>query len=315
MKNILLLVVLIGLVVPYASAQQEESYQAQVCNSTSLNLREGPGIEYPVITRLENFTPVTVFSQTETSRFFVQVEVNGQRGWVYRPYLGRLPRIARVSTDHLNVRMSPMTSAPAITQFRLDEQVEVLAREGLLGNGVWYFVRSLESGIEGWVSRLYLSGEYSISCNLPITFDATPETPMEGFIWTGIGLNLYAEAGVLERIGYVQSGTRFSAIDDFEIEHNYYWFNVILEDGRTGWVFQARRNPGAVVYFPVQVQIVPSSLDIYDAPDGQVVNTVEASNQCVLVTNATRQGDQAWAYLAGDTATGWVVLDLLLPCS
>lgn len=68
------------LVLPGAAAAQD------VFVTTDLNLRAGPGPDFPVITAITSRQSVTVYGCTE-SRRWCEIDWGGDRGWAYAEYL------------------------------------------------------------------------------------------------------------------------------------------------------------------------------------------------------------------------------------
>ncbi|CAB3391125.1 SH3 domain-containing protein [Kyrpidia spormannii] len=122
----------------------------------AVNLREGPSTSTRVITVLPPATSVTVLQRSPDGWF--QVDIGGQKGWVYGQYL-QLDHVlvARVD-DALNVRRGPGLSFSVITQVPAGTLLTPVNNAGgkptVVNN--WYHVR-LPSGQEGWVYGDYVA--------------------------------------------------------------------------------------------------------------------------------------------------------------
>ena len=144
-----------------------------------LNVREGPSISAPLITRLAQGTPLTVHDDPERARALVgrydewlYVEVaGGRRGWVAAWYVGLQPPglapkaaplgpLVVYATEPLNVRKGPSTETGRIAIALPHEPLSVIgdqwAARSMLGkHGEWLQVR-LPNGLTGYVAAWYV---------------------------------------------------------------------------------------------------------------------------------------------------------------
>jgi uncharacterized protein YgiM (DUF1202 family) len=152
-------------------------------NTSSLNVRSGPGTEYGRITALDRGAQVTVIGQRDD---WANIRSsNGQTGWVSVKYLSRVkpttqrqcyasvvniaPYNSRTRSDgsgYLNVRSQPTTKSPIVTETYLGDTLRVYSQS----NG-WSQVSCVagqcqspyrgSAGATGWASSKYLA----IRCN------------------------------------------------------------------------------------------------------------------------------------------------------
>jgi len=112
----------------------------------SLNVRSGPGTNFPVIASLPNGSQLTV---TGEQNGFYQVRLaDGRTGWVSRDFVAITPRQARVATQggNLNLRASPNTTSQVLASI---PNGTALTITDVSGN----FFRTTFGGHTGWVSR------------------------------------------------------------------------------------------------------------------------------------------------------------------
>lgn len=138
-------------------ASAEDRRYVSSPNDGYLNLREGPGVDNPIIMRMLNGEEVTVIRRSG-SWGFVEHE-SGETGWASTKYLVRQPRAAStprlmvvrsISDGYLNLRTGPGTRFRIVREMYNGETVRILER-----SGSWVRVRH-QSGDVGWASRKYM---------------------------------------------------------------------------------------------------------------------------------------------------------------
>jgi hypothetical protein len=88
---------------------------------------------------------------------YVRLEGSDLEGWIRSSILRFLPVSVVVSTDHLIIRATPSLDGEITGQLGLHTCVDVLQADNMLGNdGVWFYVRHLSTGTEGWISADYV---------------------------------------------------------------------------------------------------------------------------------------------------------------
>jgi N-acetylmuramoyl-L-alanine amidase len=126
-------------------------------NDGFLNLRTGPGTNYPILTRLYGGTEVDGVGQSGSWRRVLLPD--GQTGWASGNFMS--PRytqqrhydaiVARTSDGYLNMRSGPGTNYRIIQRLYAGQGVNDTG-----SNGNWLRVQ-LADGSTGWVSSRYLN--------------------------------------------------------------------------------------------------------------------------------------------------------------
>lgn len=149
-----------------------------------LNVRQGPGANFNIITRLSNNDVVNLTGYRNGDATWVQIALpNGTIGWVSALYLrtsipvssltpitGTTPptqppagATGTVNTGALNVRTGPGVNYPAFTTIDYGTNVTLLGRNA---NATWVKV-ILRDGRQGWVNASYLITNVPVS-GLPV---------------------------------------------------------------------------------------------------------------------------------------------------
>ena len=130
-----------------------DAYAAQkgIVLADTLNIRSGPSLEYPIVTKVTKNTTLDI---TETSNGWHKVKLpNGQIGWTSSQYVNSnnvssspINKKGQVIASTLNVRTGASTSNSVLTKINKGTTVDVLESS----NG-WYKIKLLNGQI-GWVS-------------------------------------------------------------------------------------------------------------------------------------------------------------------
>jgi len=143
-----------------------------------LNLRAGPGYNYPIIAGLEHNTEVGLIGRNAAGSW-LQISWGAGPAWVYAPYvwtsspMSKLPitdntpppsqPTARVGAYRLNFREGPGLTFSIITVRGRGAQVTLLGRNN---DGSWLMV-DLGNGQVAWAIRSFLQTNYPVM-NLPL---------------------------------------------------------------------------------------------------------------------------------------------------
>lgn len=160
------------------SAPAPSGYTMYIDNTSSLNVRAGPGTEYGRITSVDRGTQVTVIG---TSGDWANIRVGGDTGWVSAKYLSSSkpsaqrqcyatvvnlnPYSSRTRADgsgYLNVRAQASTRATIVAETYLGDTMRVFAEQNgwsqvqcVQGQCLQPFVGS--GSATGWASSKYLA--------------------------------------------------------------------------------------------------------------------------------------------------------------
>lgn len=332
MRSLLILVFMLTLI-PVAHAQEPPVAQtrAVVCHHREMNVRAEPDIDSDSLGMIAPGTYLTVLEKDRDDYrgypwTYARVDGTGLEGWVFADYLVYLPMYTTVTAEILNVRAEPWTHAAKIAEFTQGEQLEVLGREKIYGNGgLWYFVRNFATGVQGWVKGIssFWKGDTNFMrfeevCGelVPVLAEATPATPLAATIWGYNPLELHAtDSQESEIIAYLRNGTRVNILQVYEVngDNNQYWTLLeVVGTGLRGWYFNNTLYSDALLTFPLAVSPA-SQVNIRSAAGTQaaIIGTL-GDNACVQVTDSTRINDEAWFYSA--EAGGWFIGEYASPC-
>ncbi len=151
--------------------------------SSNLNVRQGPGTNYPILTVVPQGTVLTLAGFRDLSGTWVQVTTpSGVTGWSYTPLLSTtfpimsLPVWSGESTtppgqptgtvsgaSYLNVRTEP--NGTVITTVRGGTQVGLLGRD----KDLYWLKVVLPTGVQGWVASRYIQTTFPVM-GLPILY-------------------------------------------------------------------------------------------------------------------------------------------------
>lgn len=151
--------------------------------SASLNIRQGPGPNFPVLTTVGQGATVWFAGYRNASGTWVQVTTaSGVTGWAYSPLLSTSfpimslpvwtgdgtpppdqPVGVVVGARYLNVRSAPSMSGTVITTIRGGTQVTLIGRDA----GIIWLKVVLSNGTQGWVGAGYIQTSYPVN-QLPV---------------------------------------------------------------------------------------------------------------------------------------------------
>ncbi|RSD24094.1 SH3 domain-containing protein [Mesobacillus subterraneus] len=127
--------------------------------ATSLNVRSGPGLSYPVAGSVKKGEKFSVIKQEGD---WIQISLGGsKKGWVAEWFTSKdavKPAVSQSSTastgsitaNGLRVRKGPGTNHPVIGSLNSGQAVEILS-----SNGSWAEIKT--PSVRGWVSKEYIT--------------------------------------------------------------------------------------------------------------------------------------------------------------
>ncbi len=142
----LLLALLLLLLGPALSAHAIEMVSV---DRPKINMRSGPGTNHSILWELGQGYPLMVIGRQ--GNWLRVRDFEGDRGWVYRPLVGRAPHLV-VKEKIVNIRSGPGTRFRVVGQAKYGVVLRTLER----GSG-WVKVQH-ENGLSGWISRTLLWG-------------------------------------------------------------------------------------------------------------------------------------------------------------
>ncbi|RAK17315.1 N-acetylmuramoyl-L-alanine amidase [Anoxybacillus vitaminiphilus] len=178
-----------------------------------LNVREGPGLHYKVIKRVNKGETYAVIEQKND---WIQLRLNAKEtGWISLPYASSsasATETAVSAVDYLRVRTGPGTKYAVIGYLKQGQTVAVYEK-----TKNWAKVHS--ANLSGWVSADYLSPQTAL------------EKHLIGIVTTN-QLNVRAEPSEKGKIIRKLNGGDHVNI----VVQQDNWLKIVLENQQTGWV-------------------------------------------------------------------------------
>jgi uncharacterized protein YraI len=147
-----------------ASAAELEDY---VVNTSVLNLRSGPGLDFSVQRLLFQGQKISVLDKSENGQWSEVRLSDGTQGWVYNAYIVSAGKVVQASSyvliPRLNLRAGPGVSYRVLKVLEKGIELSVIGRS-LISD--WLVVR-LADGTEGWVFSPYVQTDAEIA-SLPV---------------------------------------------------------------------------------------------------------------------------------------------------
>lgn len=207
----------------------------------ALNVRSGPSVNFSVLTKVYNGTPMTAIGRNSANTWLKVRLSSGQEGWVnaspvhLNVAISSLPvadappppaPTAIVSSGELNVRSGPGTGYGVLAVLRNSDTVTLLARNSAT---TWVKIRTA-AGVEGWVNVAYLYANLAIPY-LPV--EGTPTYYQTATVASG-ALNVRYGPSVNYGIITVLAGGQ--TVEMIGRTANSTWVQVRLSTGWVGWV-------------------------------------------------------------------------------
>ena len=208
-----------------------------VVNTSTLNVRKGPGTNNAILTKIYKNDKVTI---TESSKGWYKVKLsNGKTGWVSDDYIkvtssnnstsnnsSSSKKTGTVTTSTLNVRKGAGTSHAKVGTLKKGNKVTIQETK----NG-WHKVK-LSNGTVGWASGDYI--KVSTSSNTSNNTSSSNQSNVSNKIGTvnTSSLNVRKGAGTnYSTVGSLKSGQKVGILST-----SNGWYNVVLPSGSKGWV-------------------------------------------------------------------------------
>ncbi|WP_420644651.1 SH3 domain-containing protein [Candidatus Leptofilum sp.] len=256
-----------------------------VIQTGQLNVRSGPGVEYSVLTTVNQGAIVTLLGRNADSSWAYIQTVAAVRGWVNASATYITPSVAintldvvttatatptaqatntptptptavsgaaaTIATGALNVRSGPSLAYAPVTVVNQGTVVSLIGRNA---NSSWAKIR-LSNGTEGWVNAAstYITPNVAIS-SLPLADSATaPSSSATALVSTG-ALNVRSGPGVTYSV--LTTASQGQTVILLGRNANSSWAKIRLGNGSEGWVNVALITPSVSI----------SSLPLADSP-------------------------------------------------
>lgn len=141
MKRRLVFVLLLAIIHAPGLAFGEERLSI---SATTANIRNGPGTNFEVVWKVEQYYPVIVLEKKE-SWFKIQ-DFEGDKGWLHNSLLDKTETVV-VKNDNSNVRSGPGTDFPVVFRAQKGVPFKIMKVQG-----EWLNIRHAD-GDNGWIHR------------------------------------------------------------------------------------------------------------------------------------------------------------------
>lgn len=219
--------------------------------ATTLNLREGPGLAYPVLATLNEGDLLTSLSREGD---WIKVKSTDKEGWVAAWLVasseGAEPATNKIvvsQAELLNVRMEPSLSSAIVAQMNTGDETPLLQEADGWVQIEWYKQR-------GWVSKDYItikegSDDAKTNDNATSTFTVLVDE-----------INVRADASLdSEKIGSAKYGDEFKVL-----KRKSNWVQVQYQKDQSAWLYS-----------------------FYGSFSNNPTNDKKANNQAKVLYNAT----------------------------
>lgn len=201
---------------------------------TILNLREGPGLSYPIITTLKEGDILTSIGSQDD---WIEVKADNYEGWVASwlttptNSVQTIDKTVIAQVDRLNIRTEPDISSAVLGQLSTGNQAILLQESNEWAKINW-------NGLVGWVSTDYVTINETTTQPTEEKVDTTEKESVftsddTTFTVSVDILNVRKKADLTsKKIGTVSKGQAFKVLNQ---EHN--WVQIQYNDKKTGWVY------------------------------------------------------------------------------
>ena len=208
-----------------------------VVTAEVLNLREGPGLSYPILLKLQEGDTV---STIEHAGDWIHVKAGNTEGWIAgwmtRANTGteskQEQKVIISQVDHLNVRAEPSLSSTVLTQLSSGNEATYIKSQN-------DWIQIQYGTTTGWVSNQYVTVKELSKA----AADEMVETPNEGNIFTVTvdAVNVRKKADLTsKRVGVAYRGEQFKIL-----EQSNNWVHIQYKDNTEGWIYKFYGSFGA----------------------------------------------------------------------
>ncbi|CEP83868.1 SH3 domain-containing protein [Paraclostridium sordellii] len=214
---------------------------------SELNVRTGPSTNYSIISQVRNGDILNIVAKDSSTNWLKIQFKDGTTGWVSGKYvkptkdnsivdkdkfsnnsnIETASGSVEVNASELNVRSGPGTNYPAITQVKIYDTLDVMAKN--IDNG-WLKIQ-LKNGSTGWISGRYVTIATNDTVNITnkdihVADGPAQVTVSELNVRSGPGTNYSV-------ISQVKKGNILAVI---AVNTSNNWLKIQFKDGTTGWV-------------------------------------------------------------------------------
>ena len=198
-------------------------------NASVLNLREGPGLTYPIVKELKQNDAVT---KIETKGDWIKVTAGTHAGWVASWLIKSTKTTSTehkqiiAQVDHLNIRKEPSLSSSVLSQLFTGQKAVYIQQ-----SGDWVQIEFEK--VKGWVSLKYVAIEDNASKASDENNEHTVSDKTQYFTVSVNAVNIRKKPDLsAEKLGTVKSGQQFEVLNQ---QGN--WIEIEYEKNNKGWVY------------------------------------------------------------------------------
>lgn len=206
------------------STNSQANGKEVISTVSSLNMRSGPGLAYPIITSLNKGDRMII---TDKQGDWFKVTKEQHSGWVAAWYTKQLEAqeiikqtvISKV--DRLNVRSQPSINAATLTQLSAGDQASFISEQG-------DWVEVAFNQVQGFVSKEYITISKESKDTPKPEVDSTT-----AFQVSVDRLNVRSKPDLTsKKVTQIKKGDRFKILGK---RNN--WVNIALPNKEAGWVY------------------------------------------------------------------------------
>ncbi|WP_332647234.1 N-acetylmuramoyl-L-alanine amidase [Lysinibacillus sp. 54212] len=225
-------ILLVSLILPSAHTIHVAHAETNdlIVSGEILNLREGPGLSYPIIVTLKEGDSL---SSIEKSGDWIHVKADNHEGWVASWLTksssgednNKEQKIIISQVDRLNVRSEPSLSSTVLTQLSSGQEAAYIKQQK-----DWIQIQS--GNITGWVSEAYVTVN-AISTSVPKKEQETKVTDSNTFTITVDAVNIRSKPDLTSKqLKVAKRGEQYTVLAR---ENN--WVQIKMKDGKKGWIY------------------------------------------------------------------------------
>ena len=196
-----------------------------------LNLREGPGLSYPILAQLKEGDTLSII---EKAGDWIHVKAGNKEGWVASWLTASKPETEKNKTqkliisqvDHLNIRSEPSLSATVLAQLSSGDEAKFIKSQN-----DWIQIQF--GTIIGWVSASYVTIKDVSQLTTAEPTSSPSSVGGSTFTITVDALNVRKKADLTsKKIGVAYNGEQFKVLDQVNN-----WVQIQYNGTTKGWVY------------------------------------------------------------------------------
>lgn len=269
------LILICSILIPTNSAANGEKVLSTV---SSLNMRSGPGLAYPIITSLSKGDHMIV---TDKQGDWLKVTKDQHSGWVAAWYTEKseakeeIKQTVISKVDRLNVRSQPTINAATLTQLSAGDQALFIS-----DHGDW--VEISFNQVKGFVSKEYITISKESKQPKPVVDSSTV------FQVSVDLLNVRSKPDLTsKKVSQIKKDDRFKIL-----EKRNNWVNIALSNNESGWVYS---------FYGTYTDLAPTSTKQVIGKNTSIKTVTIVYNGTNLRSDASTSSEVIYRANAGET--------------